>query len=157
MQETQVQAFGWENPLEQGMATHSSILAWRTPWTEKPCGLQSMGLQRVTHNWATNTLSLLNFKDTVFFFLIEGCDSFALSTSISSVFEQHLLTLCIHVTFWVLSKYFKPSHQHPASSVGKQSTCHAGDPSSIPGSGDSLEKRKATHFSILGWRIPWTV
>ena len=38
---------GWEDPLEQGMATHSSILAWKIPWTEKPDGLQSMGLQRI--------------------------------------------------------------------------------------------------------------
>ena len=37
---------GWEDPLEEGMATHSSILAWRIPWTEEPGGLQSMGLQR---------------------------------------------------------------------------------------------------------------
>ena len=41
------------------MATHSSILAWRIPWTEELGGLQSMGLQRVAHNWATNTLVIL--------------------------------------------------------------------------------------------------
>ena len=41
---------GWEDPLEKGMATHSSVLAWRIPWTEEPGGLQSMGLQRVGHN-----------------------------------------------------------------------------------------------------------
>ena len=42
-QETQVPSLGWEDPLEKGMATHSSILAWRIPWTEEPGGLQSMG------------------------------------------------------------------------------------------------------------------
>ena len=47
MQETRVLFLGWEDPLEKGMATHSSILAWRIPWTEEPGGLQSMGLQRV--------------------------------------------------------------------------------------------------------------
>ena len=41
---------GWEDPLEKGMATHSSILAWRIPWTEDAGGLQSMGPQRVRHN-----------------------------------------------------------------------------------------------------------
>ena len=41
---------GWDNPLEECMATHSSILAWRIPWTEEPGGLQSMGLQRVGHD-----------------------------------------------------------------------------------------------------------
>ena len=46
---TRVQAHDQEDPLEKGMATHSSILAWRTPWTEEPGGLQSMGSQRVRH------------------------------------------------------------------------------------------------------------
>ena len=55
VQETWVQSLGQEGPLEKGMATHSSILAWRIPWTEKPGRLQSMGLQRVRHDWATNT------------------------------------------------------------------------------------------------------
>jgi len=50
VQETRVQSLGWEDPLEEGMATHSSILAWRIPWTEEPGGLQSMGLQRVGHD-----------------------------------------------------------------------------------------------------------
>ena len=49
-QETWVQSLGWEDPLEEGMGTHSSTLAWRNPWTEGPGGLQSMGLQRVRHN-----------------------------------------------------------------------------------------------------------
>ena len=46
-QETRVQSLGWEDPLEKEMATHSSILAWRIPWTEEPGGLQSTGSQRV--------------------------------------------------------------------------------------------------------------
>ena len=46
----QGQSLGGEDPLEEGMATHSSILAWRIPWTEEPQGLQSMGLQRVRHD-----------------------------------------------------------------------------------------------------------
>ena len=50
MQETQVQVLGWEDPLEEGMAIHSSFLAWRIPQTEEPCRLQSMGSQRVRHN-----------------------------------------------------------------------------------------------------------
>ena len=50
MQETWVQSLGWEDFLEKGMATHSSILAWRIPWAEEPGGLQSMGSQRVGYN-----------------------------------------------------------------------------------------------------------
>ena len=48
--ESQVQFLGWENPLKVKMATHSSLLAWRVPWTEEPGGLQSLGLQRVRHD-----------------------------------------------------------------------------------------------------------
>ena len=48
--ETHIQSLRWENPLEKGMATHFSILAWRIPWTEQPGGLQSMGSQRVGHD-----------------------------------------------------------------------------------------------------------
>ena len=54
MQETRVRSLGWEDPLEKGTATHCSILSWRIPWTEEPRGLQSMGLQRVGHDWAAN-------------------------------------------------------------------------------------------------------
>ena len=50
IQETQLQSLGQEDPLEKGMATHSSILVWRIPWTEEPGRLQSMGSQRVGHN-----------------------------------------------------------------------------------------------------------
>ena len=48
-----VQSLGWEDPLEKEMATRSGILAWQIPWTEEPCGLQSMGLQKVRYNLAT--------------------------------------------------------------------------------------------------------
>ena len=54
-QEVQVQSLGWEDTLEKGMATHSSILAWRTPWTEQPGRLESTGSQQVGQNWTTKT------------------------------------------------------------------------------------------------------
>ena len=47
MEKTQVRSLSWEDPLEEGMATHTSILVWKIPWTEEPGGLQSMGSQRV--------------------------------------------------------------------------------------------------------------
>ena len=50
MRETKVQSLGQEDPLEKGMAAHSSIPAWRIPWTEEPGGLQSMESQRIEHN-----------------------------------------------------------------------------------------------------------
>jgi len=52
MQETQVWPLGWKDTLEEEMATHSSILAWEISWTEEIGGLQSMGLERVRHDWA---------------------------------------------------------------------------------------------------------
>ena len=59
MQETRVQFLGWEDPLEKEMATHSSALAWKIPWTEKPGRLQSMELQRVRHEGAIFTSHLV--------------------------------------------------------------------------------------------------
>ena len=53
--EMQFSSLSQEDPLEKEMVTHTSILAWKIPWTEEPVGLQSMSLQRVGHNWATNT------------------------------------------------------------------------------------------------------
>ena len=59
MQETQVQSPGGEDPLEEGMATHSRILAWEIPRIKEPGGLQSMGSQRVGHDWVSNCIKIL--------------------------------------------------------------------------------------------------
>ena len=64
MQETQVRSLGQEDPLEKEMATHSSILAWRIPWTEEPGGLQSMGSQRIVYDWA---YTLLHNKNNLYY------------------------------------------------------------------------------------------
>ena len=58
MRETRVRALGWEDPLEKEIAIHSSTIAWKIPWTEEPGRLQSMGSQRVGHDWATSLTSL---------------------------------------------------------------------------------------------------
>ena len=62
MQETEVQSRGWEDPLKKVMATHSSILVWKTPWTKEPGRLQSKELQRVRHDWTTNTFQIYVLK-----------------------------------------------------------------------------------------------
>ena len=54
-----VQSLGWEDRLEEDMATHSSILAWNIPWIEEPGGLQFLGLQRVGHNWSDLACTVL--------------------------------------------------------------------------------------------------
>ena len=86
MQETRVRSLGREDPLEKEMATHSSILAWRTPWMEEPGGLQSTGLQRVGHDWATS----------LSFFLSTLLSTYPLKYQFSSVAQ-----LCpIFATVW---------------------------------------------------------
>ena len=65
-----VQSLGREDTLEEEMATHSSILAWRIPWTKEPGELRSMGLQRVGHDWVTNTFTFVNIGVHVSFQII---------------------------------------------------------------------------------------
>ena len=61
MQETRAWSLGWEDPLEEGKATHSSVLAWRAPWTEEPSRLlQSLQSQRTAHDWAANKMDAAN-------------------------------------------------------------------------------------------------
>ena len=76
--ETQVQSLGREDPLEKGIATHPSTLPWRIPWTEEPGWLQFIGVQRVGHDWATNT-----FTD-----ILNKCCFFG------TIWSQLILSLC---------------------------------------------------------------
>jgi len=85
MQETRVQCLGWEDPLEKEMATHSSFLAWKIPWTEEPGRLQSMGSQRVRHNWATS-LSLFIARKVV---LWSGLYVFRMRKNVTLVVEDY--------------------------------------------------------------------
>ena len=62
MQKIQVRSLGWEDPLEEGMAPHSSIFAWKIPLAEEPGGLQTVGPQRVGHNWVTKHVQRGFFK-----------------------------------------------------------------------------------------------
>ena len=73
MQEIRVWSMGQKDPLERGMATHSSHLAWRIPWTEEPGGLKSVGLQRVGHDWATNTYKCIQIHVTTTTVKIQSC------------------------------------------------------------------------------------
>ena len=68
VRETWVWSLGREDPLEKEMATHSSTLAWRIPWREEPGGLQSMGSQRVGHDWATSLSLSVDCRNTCFGF-----------------------------------------------------------------------------------------
>ena len=68
-----IQSLDWEDPLEEGMETHFSILAWRSPWTEESGGLQSMGLQRVRHDWSDLARTQQLYQ--IFCVLKVGCQS----------------------------------------------------------------------------------
>ena len=81
--ETWVQALGWGDPLEEGMATHSSILAWRIPWTEEPGGLRFIGLQRIEHDWS-------DLAHVHTFYTLA-----TLYISYIALFHKHLLNVCV--------------------------------------------------------------
>ena len=120
-----IQSLGQEYPLEKGMATHSSILAWRIPWMGESGGLQSIGSQRVGQNWSdlaqhsTYHTTLLHTRQTDYWTLRKRCSPwFSLVTQM----VKHLPTV---QEAWV-------------QSLGQE---------------DPLEKWMATHSSILAWRI----
>ena len=134
LQETRVWSLGQEDPLEKGIATHSSILAWRSPWTEEPGGLQSMGSQTAEDDWVTNTTSteiphilmVPNYQENTLGFLDKV--------------KLHLLLL----------KGF------PDGSVVKNPPALQETRVWSLGGEDPLEKEMATHSSLLAGRIPWT-
>ena len=74
MRETWVQSLGREDPLEQRMATHSSVLAWRISRTEEPGGLQPLGSQRVSHDGVTNTFTLFTLFEDVSHYHLHKCN-----------------------------------------------------------------------------------
>ena len=91
MQETWVRSLGQGDPLEKGMANHSSILAWEIPRTEEPGGVQSMESQRVGHNWATKHITTFNSTFPVKIYL--SCGSFLKCQWDVKYFEQKLLII----------------------------------------------------------------
>ena len=89
MQKTWVWSLGWKDLLEKGMATHSNVHAWEIPWTEEPGGLQSMGSQRVRHDWATNTCTFFIHIYLLFEYTVGPC-------CLSTGFVLSLVSCC----FW---------------------------------------------------------
>ena len=106
-QETWVWSLGPEDPLVEEMATHSSTVAWRILWTEEPGGLQSMGSQRVGHDWATNThthIELYGFLN-IFWILTPLSDTWfasIFSHSVGCIFGRFPL-LCKNFLLWCSS------------------------------------------------------
>ena len=165
MQETWVWSLGQEDPLKKGMATHSSILAWRIPWTEEPGGLQSVGSQRVGHDWATNTFTTLH--------KVTGIDAMNPEINKIHIFsnkqDTYILKCIRQATFWTQSWNFIKGclccfclFCFPGTSADKDTACNAWEPGSIPGPGRSsgegigypLQYSWAPLVAQLQWRRP---
>ena len=104
MRDTQVRSLSWDDPLEKEMATHSSIHAWKVPWTEELVGLQSMGLQRVRHDWATS----LSLSHAVTFKILQARLHFYMNCELPDVqagfrkgrgTRDHIANIC-----WIIEK-----------------------------------------------------
>ena len=121
MQEVRVQSLGWEDPLEQGIAIHSSLLAWRIPWTEDLFRLQYIRLQRVGHNWSERAhthkykLAFKSYNCINFYCRLEGypCWVYFLTFFYNSVLQQNMefltkkkknLQIIINFASWILKK-----------------------------------------------------
>ena len=106
MQETWVRSLGWEDPLEEGMATDSRILVWRIPWTEEPGGLQSMGSQRVRHDWVTKHSTAWTVRQSVLFGNALGtviCSTCLWRSQLGSHQKVHTLEVAITNILVILS------------------------------------------------------
>ena len=95
MPETRVWPLGQEDPLEKGMATHSSILAWRIPWTEEPGGLQSIGSQRIRQDWVANISLFLSLLKADFMPVMLADDLIESSQLPYSCFPAFIYSTCI--------------------------------------------------------------
>ena len=90
MQETWIQSLGQGDPLEEEMATHSSILAWRIPWAEEPDGLQSTGLQRLGHNLGTKQQTVPTFKIEELIIVVDGDRAYSHDHFVMYVYTESL-------------------------------------------------------------------
>ena len=132
MQETRVQSMGQEDPVEKGMATHFSILAWRIPWTEEPGGLQYMGSQRVGHDWSdlvcmyTHTHNMKRASDLeICFVFIPNCpEGSTKRTSVHSGVRQ----VCVLSRVSLFATSWTVAYQAPPSMGFSRQECWSGLP-----------------------------
>ena len=144
MRETRVRSLGREDPLEKEMATHSSTLAWKIPWKEEPGRLQSMGSQRVGHDWAT-ALSLSqqwpqDWKRSVFIPIPKKSNDKECSNYCTIALISHESKIMLQFLQARLVKHLPAMWETWVRFLGWE----------FP-----LKKEMATHSSTLAWRIPW--
>ena len=123
------------------MATHSSILAWRIPWTEEPGGLQSIGLQRVGHDWVTNTFAFNQLWGITKLLGLRLKWDFPFPSLIEDSKTQRTGPGWLGLPSGSVVRNPLAMQETRVRSLGQE---------------DPLEEDMATHFSILAWRIPWT-
>ena len=114
--ETRVLSLGLEVPLEKKMSTHSNILAWRAPWTEEPGRLQSMGLQRVRHDWVTSLTLNMSIESVMSFNHLILCCSLLLLPSVFPsirVFSNELALCITWPKYWSFSFSISHSNDYP--------------------------------------------
>ena len=148
MQEMQVWFLGWEGPLEKEMATYSSILAWKIPWTEEPGGLQSMELQRVRHNLSTEHALLAGQTE-------RAMESVQFSSVVSNSLRphewQHARPPCPSPTPRIHSNSHPSSrwcHLAISSSVAPFSSCPQSLPASVFSNESTLHMRWTKYWSF---------
>ena len=133
MQETQLRPVDQEDPLERGMAMHSSILAQRIQWTEEPGGLQSTGSQRIGHDWATNTF-----------------------TNTQKIIINYVIKF-LFPSVWQIEHLSSKNRASLVAQLVKNPPAMLDTWVQTLGWEEPPEKGKATHSSFLAWRISWTV
>ena len=148
--ETWVQSLGWEDPLEKEMATHSSTLAWKIPWTEKHGSLQFMGSLGFGHDWATS------FLPWNIFFICENIGSSTVQFSLNTI----LLLPRVRKWFtedkiqWKFGALWGGKGHFPGGTSNKEPAHQWMVPSL--GQEDLLEEGMTIHSSILIWKTPRT-
>ena len=145
IKETQVWSLGREDPLEEAMATHSSILAWRIPWTEELGGLQSIGSQRVRHDWS-------NLEQQSTMGEVEYISLLALITN--TVVNSLNIYLSYQILRYSVASSASYLFFHSLHGVAKSRIRLSDFPFTFHF--HASEKEMATHSRILAWRIPGT-
>ena len=108
MRETWVQFLGWENPREEEMATHSSILAWRIPWTEEPGGPQSVGSQRVRYHRATKSSTRVFISYSfLLWFIVKGFPLFEFRYTHRCMHMLYITIYCITLQLQLYIKLYR--------------------------------------------------
>ena len=155
--ETWIRSLCWKDPLEKGMATHSSVLIWRIPWTEEPGGLQSMGSQRVRHKWMTNSSLSHPVCHVIHVLPLPGLDY---CHHISPTWALDLPSEPVTGTYFIFLRHFSYSQKFLAAPVAHQVPSTFLSPQWHPCHLSAVSHCSLLQTLPLGWRevleVSWT-